>query len=596
MKKIPFLTDLVHYFRVFHSYAGGRLYVLFVLIFLGGVAESLGITLVLPILDFGQSTAPDNVIAQGINAFIGFLGMAPTLVNLVLLLFAAFFAKGCIQFVQAVYSARTQYGVGCKLRMQLCDKLSQARYTFYTDSNQGYLSNAVTVETQAAVGVFGKYIQVIVQLVLIAVYLCAVMVMNFHMTMLLMSFGLVVFFVLRGLSELSRSISMQISNENAVMQSYLLQTIHNFKYLKATETFKRFNAFLFDSIRRGAGLNIRNETITAIPASFVETVIVMMLGGLIIWYVGMQGRTIAEVMVLLLFFYKAFLKLFSLNVMWHKFNASVGGVMVVQRLFADLDAGKENSGGKRLGALSEGIRFHDVSFSYGDRRVLHHVDMEIPRNKSVGLVGHSGAGKTTIFDLMTGLVMPDAGHITVDGIDYRDLDLSSLREKVGYVTQEPVTFADSIANNISLFGCDANDGQCLERIRRAADAAHCEDFVNETPEWYHTVIGDRGIKLSGGQRQRIAIARELFKEPEIMIFDEATSALDSASEKAIQQSIVEMAGKRTIVLIAHRLSTVKECDIIYVLNEGRVVERGSYDTLYADPSSRFYAMCKAQQL
>ncbi|MGE4297177.1 MAG: ABC transporter ATP-binding protein [Desulfovibrionaceae bacterium] len=596
MKKIPFISDLVHYFGVFRSYAGKRLYILFALILLSGLAESLGITLVLPILDFGQPVENDNAIAKAIHAFINALGIEQTLLNLVLLLVAAFLIKGCIIFVQTVYASKTQYGMACKLRIMLCDKLSLVNYQYYVNSSQGYLTNAITVEAQTAVGIFGKYVQVVVQVVLIAVYIFSVMLMNWRMTLVLLTVGCAVFFCLRGLSGLSRRLSVQISNENAVMQSYLLQTINNFKYLKATAAFERLKRFLFTSIRRNADLNIKNETITAIPAAFVETAVVMVLGGLIIYYVHMQGRSIAEVMVLLLFFYKAFLKLFGLNVMWHKFNACVGGIEVVKRLFVDLEQHREVCGDTVLPGFASALQLEDVCFSYGDKRVLHNISLTIPRNRSVGIVGHSGAGKTTLFDVMTGLVKPDCGRIAVDGVDYEALRLDSLREKIGYVTQEPVIFSDTIANNISLFECGMSDAPCRDRIQSAARAAHCEAFIREAADGYETVIGDRGIRLSGGQRQRLAIARELFKEPEIMIFDEATSALDSASEKAIQQSIAEMAGKRTIVLIAHRLSTVRDCDIIYVLEEGRVVEHGAYATLYADTSSRFHAMCKAQQL
>jgi subfamily B ATP-binding cassette protein MsbA len=192
--------------------------------------------------------------------------------------------------------------------------------------------------------------------------------------------------------------------------------------------------------------------------------------------------------------------------------------------------------------------------------------------------------------------MPQSGKISIDGIDYSELELSSLRNVIGYVTQEPIIYNDTIANNISFWECDEQEGVCKKRIKDAAILANCDRFINETEMGYVTIIGDKGVKLSGGQRQRIAIARELFKEPEIMIFDEATSSLDTESELLIQRSINYLKGERTIVIIAHRLSTVRNCDYIYVLKDGRIVEEGSFDELYGDRNSRFYSMCQAQHL
>ncbi len=194
------------------------------------------------------------------------------------------------------------------------------------------------------------------------------------------------------------------------------------------------------------------------------------------------------------------------------------------------------------------------------------------------------------------MLTPQSGKISIDGIDYSELELSSLRNIIGYVTQEPVIFNESIANNISFWECDSNEADCKKRIKDAVVLANCERFINEAEKGNDTVIGDKGVKLSGGQRQRIAIARELFKEPEIMIFDEATSALDTESEQLIQQSINSLKGERTVVIIAHRLSTVRNCDFIYVFKEGRIVEYGSFDELYKDKDSIFSKMCQMQNL
>ena len=181
----------------------------------------------------------------------------------------------------------------------------------------------------------------------------------------------------------------------------------------------------------------------------------------------------------------------------------------------------------------------------------------------------------------------------IDGNDYSNIELSSLRDLIGYVTQEIVVFNDNIRNNISFWSREMDN---TDTVESAAKHAHCEKFILDTPSQYNTYIGDRGLKLSGGQRQRLAIARELYKKPEILILDEATSALDSESEAFIQQSIDSLKHNKTIIIIAHRLSTVKNCDYIYVLSKGSIIEHGTFATLYGNEESRFRNMCNMQKL
>ncbi|MGR3175975.1 MAG: ATP-binding cassette domain-containing protein [Candidatus Scalindua sp.] len=227
---------------------------------------------------------------------------------------------------------------------------------------------------------------------------------------------------------------------------------------------------------------------------------------------------------------------------------------------------------------------------------MSNVNITINKNSTIALVGASGAGKSTIVDLVTGILKPCSGTIVIDDMDYSDIDMQSLRNMFGYVTQETVIFDDTIANNISLWHGGDNAKDLFNRIVSASQEAGCEEFVLDKPCQYDTRIGDRGIKLSGGQRQRLATARELFKHSEIIILDEATSSLDAESELYIKQSINRLKKKKTIIIIAHRLSTIKDCDYIYVLKEGLVIEEGSYSELFARKDSNFRKMCEMQSL
>ena len=281
---------------------------------------------------------------------------------------------------------------------------------------------------------------------------------------------------------------------------------------------------------------------------------------------------------------------------WQKFSGSIGGIETVEKAAKALDLNREVAGSHITNDFQRNIVLKDINYSYDSRQVLFDINMTIPKDKSIGIVGDSGAGKTTLFDILTGLLAAHGGNITIDDVDYKDLDIIKLRQKIGYVTQDPVIFNDTIANNLSFWKNNLDEKTIRSRIEKAAFMAHCTGFIEKAEKGYETIVGNKGVKLSGGQCQRIAIAREIFKNPEIMIFDEATSSLDTESEKFIQNSINSMMGKKTLIIVSHRLSTIKHCDYIYVLKEGRIVSGGRFDELYKDKNSFFLEMCQAQNL
>lgn len=228
-------------------------------------------------------------------------------------------------------------------------------------------------------------------------------------------------------------------------------------------------------------------------------------------------------------------------------------------------------------ALRQSIRYEDVSFSYGDRRVLHDISLEIPAGATVALVGQSGSGKTTMADLLPRFYDTGEGRITIDGVDIRSMRVADLRSLMGNVNQEAILFNDTFYNNITFGVASAT----REEVEAAARIANAHEFIIATEDGYDTPIGDRGCRLSGGQRQRLSIARAILKNPPILILDEATSALDTESEVLVQQALERLMKDRTTLVIAHRLSTIRNADIICVLHEGRIVERGNHDQLMA---------------
>lgn len=260
------------------------------------------------------------------------------------------------------------------------------------------------------------------------------------------------------------------------------------------------------------------------------------------------------------------------------FTSIQRGLSSGERIFAVLDvepAIQSKPGAKKVDSFSDTIEFRNVSFAYGEHKVLNDINLKVQKGKTIALVGPSGGGKSTLADLVPRFYDPTNGELLLDGIPLKDLDVESLRRQMGIVTQESILFNDSIFNNIAFGKSDATE----EEVRRAAQIANAHDFIMQTEAGYDTLIGERGGKLSGGQRQRLSIARAVLKNPPILILDEATSALDSESEKLVQEALTKLMEGRTALVIAHRLSTIQHADEIVVLKEGRIVERGTHADL-----------------
>jgi subfamily B ATP-binding cassette protein MsbA len=336
-----------------------------------------------------------------------------------------------------------------------------------------------------------------------------------------------------------------------------------------------------ESTRRHFRANLKARKIYALNAPVVE---VLGVGGVLvlIWYakqlIDSGAMTTSSLLVFLVGLYSLYNPIKRLN----KVNLAIqAAVAAAERVFRVIDEPveiKDRPGARALPGVARGIRFENVSFAYeADKPVLRGFTLDLPAGRAVALVGASGAGKSTVAQLLPRFWDVQGGRVTIDGADIRDVTLRSLRGSLGLVTQETVLFNTTVRANIA-YGRDRVDE---EKLHRCARAAFAEDFILEFPGGYDAVIGEAGVRLSGGQRQRLAVARALYKDPPILILDEATSALDAEAEGIVQRALENLMQGRTSLVIAHRLATVRNADIIAVMENGRVVEQGTHGELLA---------------
>jgi subfamily B ATP-binding cassette protein MsbA len=576
--------------RFARRYSGNQLFIYIGLLLLAGYLEGFGIAMFLPILSDDIATRTDPA-SRAVVGILEFVGAPPTVAGALPLLAILFVAKGIFVYIAGLVQYRLSARMTAKVRREMTSALAVADYRFILQQTTASIQNLISSEVGRATSAFVSLSRLVPSIVNAALFSVILLLLDWKLTIAVALAGGVVLLILRLPTRLTRQMSKRQSEGSIRLGSLLIQSVQSFKYLAATGRFTRFRDHTHEAIDDLAVANERIGALYALTVALSQPVMVMFLAGMIYWQVVIGGNSLAGLLLMLMYMYRILLELFAAQAQWQDVAAVSAGVIATQEGIVSLAENREPTGARDIKALTKGIELRGVTFAYGDAPVLRDIQMTIPSRSMVALVGESGGGKSTLVDLLSGLLRPQQGQVLVDGVPLPDLDVAAWRRLIGFVPQDCVVFDDTIANNISLW--DSSD---RTRIEQAAKRAHTDEFVRAMPHGYETRIGERGTRLSGGQRQRLAIARELFKQPELLILDEATSALDSESERLVQQSIEELKGSATIVVIAHRLSTIRHSDAIHVLSKGEVVESGSFDELYARTDSRFRKMCDLQAL
>ena len=482
-------------------------------------------------------------------------------------------------------------GVLRDLRKQLYDKILSLPMGYFSEARRGDVMSRMTNDVNEVEASIMSALDILFKNpIMILVYMTTMFIISWQLTLFVMALLPIAIFCIGRIGRSLKRASKKGQEQNAEILSSIDETLLGLRVVKGfnaqDKQRSRFDKLI--NATRATFNRINRRYYLAHPLSeFLGTTLI----AVILWFGGTlilkQNATIdaSTFIYYLVIFYSIINPAKDLS------KASYGirrGMASLERIDTILNTKSniDEPADPKPVKFEKEVRLEHVHFGYqADREVLTDINLEIPKGKTVALVGQSGGGKTTLTDMVPRFYDPTSGEVMIDGTDIRRFRTHDLRALMGIVSQEPILFNDTVYNNIT-FGVDTNqpapNGMTWQQaVEQAARIANASEFIDRMPEGYETVIGDRGSRLSGGQRQRISIARAILKNPPILILDEATSALDSESERLVQEALEHLMQDRTTLVVAHRLSTIKHADVICVVHEGRIVEQGTHDELYA---------------
>ncbi|MFD3000882.1 ABC transporter ATP-binding protein [Pontibacter toksunensis] len=592
------LFEYFENFAYFYRYLGYKIFISVGLSILVGVLDGFGLAMFLPLLQMIDSTSGTvdaeqmgnlSFLIEGLQAS----GIALTLQTVLFVMLTFFSLKGVVKFFEGYYKVILQQRFIRQIRFSNIDLLSGYRFSDFVNSDSGKIQNTFSGEVDRVNQAYQAYFKAYQYGVMVLVYMTFALLANAQFAIFVAIGGVLTNFVFNFFYKKSKLLSKKFTTQAHSFQGLLIQMVANFKYLKSSGLIYQFGTKLKNSIGRIELIQRRLGTLAAALAAIREPIVLLVVVVVILVQVNLLGQDLGLIIMSLLFFYRALNYLMSVQNYWNTFLGVSGSLDNMTEFTEELARHQEKQGEKVFGRLEQELEIRNLNFSYDSTQVLKDVSLKIRRKETVALVGESGSGKTTLMNVLSGLLQVERGTYLIDGVEIQTYDVQSFQRRIGYITQEPVIFNDTIFNNITFWDEPTEDN--LARFHRALKMASIYDFVMSLPEKEHAPLGNNGIMVSGGQKQRLSIARELYKEVDLLLMDEATSALDSETEKSIQENIDQLRGQYTIIIIAHRLSTVKNADKIIYLKNGEIENAGSFNDL-KESSNRFKRMIEMNNL
>jgi ATP-binding cassette, subfamily C, bacterial len=538
-----------------------------VLLILAGLSEGIGLVSILPVLEVAVgSSAERSSLMLLLEGWLARVGLEPTLGVLLFLIVAGISLKAAFLFAVSRQVGYTVAGVARDLRLEFIRALLRARWSYFVSQRSGHMSNAIGNEALRASMAYAALCNVLATLMQVVLYATIALVVSPWLALAALLTGAVVAGLLHGLVNMAAAAGESQTQLIRSLSGRLIDTVHGLKPVKAMAEDSRVQPLLESETQALDEAQRRQVFSAGLLSAMHEPMLVLVLAFGLYFVLSAGTLEFAALLVMVFLFHRLVGKIHLAQTHLQTVAVSESAFASLRAAVSEAEAEEESTGSGLEPVLRRSLQLRDVVFSYGPTRILNGVNLEIPAGSFAALVGPSGAGKTTIVDLIIGLHRPDRGDVYLDGVPLGEVDMLRWRQSIGYVPQEMLLLHDTIRQNVTLGNPDFSDADVLNALASAGAA----DFVGRLPEGLDTVIGESGAKLSGGQRQRLAIARALIRKPALLVLDEVTTALDPATEAAICQSLAELKGEMTVVAISHQTAITRVADVTWRVEDGNV--------------------------
>jgi len=548
---------------------------------LAGLMDGIGLSMVLPLigitignptgagpLPVAKDGAADSMLERMVTDGFTTLGITPTLGMLLIVIIATVTLKSGLMLLANKQIGYTVARVATDLRLELLQALRVSRWQYFIRQPLGSLANSIATETGRTSKAYKSGVLMTAQFFQAFIYCIMAFLVSWEATLISLTAGFAILYALRRFLKRSRRAGRRQTDLRKALLSLLTDTLQSIKPLRAMA---RENASDHLLEKRTIGLNkaLQKQVLNKeFLIAFQHILVTIFLAGGIYVLLTYWQMTLASVLVLVFLVARLLKRLNRVQERYQEMIINESAYWSLQDTLQTVKSEREEIGGDRTPELKKAIHLENVTFAYDDHRVLQDVSLNFAKGKITAIVGSSGAGKTTIVDLVTGLLRSQRGEIWIDDLPLADIDLRSWRRMIGYVPQETLLLHDTVLTNVTLGDPELSEDDAVHALRDA----EAWDFVKSLPQGINSMVGERGGKLSGGQRQRIAIARALVHRPKLLILDEATTGLDPQSEAAICDTLQQLRGELTILAISHQSALVNIADKTYRIQDGKILQ------------------------
>jgi ABC-type multidrug transport system fused ATPase/permease subunit len=552
----------------------------------GGILEGIGINALIPMFSFitGELSEKD-VVTKFIEHVFGILHVPFALKYLLVFIVLLFIMKAVILFVGKYIQTVIVNDYEKLMRARLLRKTLDAKWPHLLNQKIGYLDTILVTEVRFVALLLREITGIILTITGLIIYMVVAINISAKVTIIVLGIGVVLLVGSKPLIDRARLAVQQSVPVRRNVAHFVNENILGAKTVKTLSGGSRMVVIGEENFEKLKRLAIRSFLFRSPVGSAIQPISMIFVAVIFALLYTSPGFNLAIFIALAYLIERIFVHIQQLNANIHKINSQIPYLKSVLQYEEGMEENREGGGGNKSFVFSKELSFRNVSFSYlKGQKVLDKLSFSERKGEMIGLIGNSGGGKTTVVDVVLRLLSPKDGAIFLDGVNAEDIALEEWRKNVGHVSQDIHLVNDTIANNIAFYNPDIS----MREIEQAARDAYIYDFIQTLPKKFDTIVGDRGVKLSVGQRQRIVIARVLVRHPQLLILDEATSALDNESELNVQKTVEGLHGKITVLVIAHRLSTVLSCDRLLVLEGGRIAEEGKPKELLENKDSYFF--------